>query len=94
MSTRFSKTGAALALCYAVITMACIGVSISDQGDPKGSFVLLQLPIAVQAALLDSIGLGEFLTSLGWVSTYIVLGVPTIIILYIIGRFLGRLLSA
>ncbi len=94
MNPQFSKTGAALVLCYVFITIACITTSLNAQSDSKGSFALLQLPIALQGALLHALGLGDFLTSLGWVSAYIVLGVPTIILLYIIGRFLGRLFSA
>ncbi|RYX80075.1 hypothetical protein EON83_30175 [bacterium] len=71
-----------------------MAVSLSAQGDPKGSFVFLQLPIALQGALLQALGLGEFLASLSWVSAYIVIGIPTMIFLYVIGRFLGRFLSA
>ena len=90
MNTRFSKTGAALVLVYAVITVGCIIVSLVIQGDPKGSFVLLQLPIAFQIGPLQALGLGEFLASLGWVASYFIFGVPTIFGLYFVGSTIGR----
>ena len=60
------QSGAALALCYVATSLVYVIVSLGAFGDQKGNFVLLQLPIALLAALLEAIGLGEFWALLGW----------------------------
>lgn len=94
MSTRFSKAGAALSLAYAVITVGCIVASLVIQGDAKGRFVILQLPIAFQIGPFQALGLGEYLASLGWVASYLIFGIPTIFGLYFAGSTIGRLFSS
>lgn len=68
-----------MTLCaiYIVVAAACVAFAFNASGDPKGHFVALQLPIALQLALLDALGLGMFLEHLSWVSAYILLGIPT-----------------
>jgi hypothetical protein len=92
MSIRFSKTGAALALFYVAITFGCITASLVTQGDPKGSFVFLQLPIALQMGPFQALGLGQFLASLGWVASYVIFGIPTILGFYFVGSMIGRVI--
>lgn len=90
MNKRFSKTGAALVLVYAVITVGCFIASFVTQGDPKGSFVLLQLPITLQIGPFQALGQGKFVASLGWVASYVIFGIPTIFGLYFVGNMIGR----
>jgi hypothetical protein len=56
----------------------------------KGRFVFLQLPIALQSAALQALGLSRHLQGLGWLGAYLVLGLPTLAILYLAGRLLDR----
>jgi uncharacterized membrane protein SpoIIM required for sporulation len=92
MNKHFSKVGLGLALLYVLLSLACVALSLASEGDPKGKFVLLQLPIAAQIALLHELGFGRFLAPLGWVAGYILLGIPTVVFLYFLGKFLGKLL--
>ena len=81
-----------MTLCafYIVVAGACVAFAFGVSGDPMGHFVILQLPIALQLALLDTLGLGVFLEQLSWVSAYILLGIPTLLALYTLGWLVGR----
>ncbi|WBS04730.1 hypothetical protein OU994_10835 [Pseudoduganella sp. SL102] len=71
-------TAAALvaALCWA------------EPGDPKGSYVLLQLPIALQlAALPDS--LLQRMGGMSWTMAYLAIWPPTVLALYALGHCAG-----
>jgi hypothetical protein len=86
---RLSKLGVAFALFYVLPTLVCVAWSLAP-GDSKGSFVLLQLPVALQLAALHEMGFGE-LSSMSWVEAYIFLATPVVVILYIAGRSIGRM---
>jgi hypothetical protein len=82
----FSRLGLALASAYVLVTAFCVLASNSANADPKGSYVLLQLPIALQGSLLHALGLGDFLRGFSWTEAYFALGLPTVIALYAIGH--------
>lgn len=84
-----SRLGLAFCTLYGAITGVCAALAITSSGDPKGRFVFLQLPIALQAASLDALGFGWILEHLSWEAAYLVLGIPTLAVLYLAGRFLG-----
>lgn len=84
-----SRLGLALCALYVTIVGVCAALAITGSGDPKGRFAFLQLPIALQAAALDALGLGWLMERLSWGAAYLVLGVPTLAALYLVGRFLG-----
>ncbi|MGB4925451.1 MAG: hypothetical protein WBP25_03015 [Giesbergeria sp.] len=77
---------------YATAIGGCITLAYSGSGDFKGQFVFLQLPIAIQGALLQEIGLGPLLEKLTLVTAYIFIALPTFIFLYFTGWFISRLL--
>lgn len=52
-----SKTGLALAALYLALIAICLGFAFGGDGDPKGRFVFLQLPIAPRLAPLQALGL-------------------------------------
>lgn len=85
---KLSKTGLILAGWYVIPAATCIYYGYSDQGDPKGSFVLKQIPIVLQMAAADSIGLGGILEHMSWIAAYIVFIPLTVIFLYFSGYFL------
>lgn len=89
-----SKIGFILCFLYLTITGLCVGASLSSSGDPKGDFVLLQLPLALQLAALDWLGLSRILSNLSWTGAYLLIGLPTLVLLYSIGWGLGRLFSS
>lgn len=84
-----SRIGLVLCLAYVGATVCCV-VAAFWGADAKGQFVLLQLPIALQVALLDSAGLGSLLQPLSWPAAYALLALPTAALLYLVGALLSR----
>jgi len=80
-----SRIGKTLCLTYALIIAICIAFSYSADGDFKGQYVFLQLPIVIQMAGIDAIGLSPKLQNLSWVSAYGALCLPTFLFLYFVG---------
>jgi len=80
-----SRIGKTLCLIYALIIAVCIALAYSAGGDFKGRYVFLQLPIVIQMAGIDVIGLSPKLQNLSWVGAYGVLGLPTFLFLYFVG---------
>lgn len=91
MSGRMSKAGLSLCFVYLAITALCVFASLTASGDPKGGFVLLQLPLVLQLAAIDGLGLGSALTNLPWVAAYLLIGLPTLALLYGVGWVLEYL---
>ena len=90
---KFSRFGAFLASLFLLPTAICVGIAFGATADPKSKFVFLQLPIALQLALLDGIGLQPLLSDLGWVSAYLLVVVPTALVLYMLGSVVGKLFA-
>jgi hypothetical protein len=86
-----SRTGLVLCALYAVATCTCVALAFSSS-DLKGRFVFLQLPIAAQAGMLSSLGLGPLLADLSWIAAYVFIAIPTFGLLYFSGRLVERLL--
>lgn len=84
-----SRIGLALCVAYVAVAASCVAIAFSAD-DAKGKFVFLQLPIAMQAALLQSIGLGPLLESLSWPAAYALLGVPAVALLYFVGALFSH----
>ena len=62
-------------------------------GDPKGTFVLKQLPIALQIALADALGFRALMTDMSWAAAYAIFFPLTIALLYGVGRLVTWLVS-
>jgi hypothetical protein len=90
---KFSRLGACLASLYLLPSAICVGIALGATTDPKGNFVFLQLPIALQLALLDGMGLGPLLSGLGWASAYLLIAVPTAMMLYLLGSVVAKLFA-
>lgn len=97
-----SKIGLVLCFAYLGITALCAAFAIDAfaSGDTKGWYVFMQLPLAFQIALRHQLNLTSAFHELGWVSSYLLIGTPTLIVLYWAGwllekvsRLLMRLLS-
>lgn len=72
-----------------MIAALCVILSIDSKGDFKGSYVLMQLPIALQLSLLLELGAKRFLVDFSWTKAYLAIAVPTMLVLYAIGHVLG-----
>ena len=86
--TKLNLLGVILCIIYALIMLTCLVMAYSADGDNKGEFVFLQLPIAFQMAGLHALGLGIFLREISWLAAYLLIGVPTFLLLYFLGFFI------
>jgi hypothetical protein len=75
-----------LCLLYVAATAACWVEVLIKSGDPKGTFVLKQLPIALQIALADVLGFGSLMTDMSWAAAYAIFFPLTVALLYGLGR--------
>jgi hypothetical protein len=91
--SRFSRTGIFLCAVYLIAVAVCVGMATSAS-DPKGSYVLLQLPLALQFAFLDAIGALRYFAGLSWPTAYAVLGLPTLVFLYYAGAVMESMLRS
>lgn len=84
-----SRLGVILCAVYAVIIVLCVG--ITSGADPKGKFVLLQLPLVFHDALIFKLGLNRYFEKMSWLETYLALVPPTFIFLYAVGFFIEKI---
>ena len=91
---KVSRAGVTLCAAYVAVCVAAVAYSVLASGDPKGRFVIFQMPIVIQGALLDSVGLGSMLAGLSWPAAYALLALPTLPVLYGLGILIERVLAS
>jgi hypothetical protein len=82
---KFSRLGGGFVLLYASAIVICLAMAFGADGDPKGRFVFLQLPIVLQGTVLSALGLGSLLSGMSWGAAYATLAIPTFALLYLLG---------
>lgn len=82
---RMNRFGVALCAAYLLVILACLGLAAGVEGDSKGRFVFLQLPIALQGSIACTMGLGPVLRDLSWVGAYLLMAGSTFMLLYGVG---------
>jgi hypothetical protein len=89
MEFDMSKMGMIFCLIYMLIIILCCSLALWANGDPKGQFVLLQIPLVLFAQLdiLRKIGLDTLLLN-SWFVGYLVIVPPTFVLLYCFGWFI------
>lgn len=80
-----SKFGIAFCLTYLLAIVVCVGFTLTANGDPKGQFVVAQIPIALQGSLAVGLGFGPAMAKLSWPEAYLYLAGPTFVLLYVAG---------
>jgi len=88
---KISKIGTTLAGLYLLATACCVAFALATN-DSMGRFVILQLPFALQAALLPPAAM-DALRALSWTGAYALLVVPTTVALYVLGALVSALVS-
>jgi hypothetical protein len=83
--TKHNVIGWGLCILYTAGTATCWLMAYASNADPKGNFVLKQIPIAIQLALLDWLGLRSLAHNLSWFTAYAILFPLAILVLYGIG---------
>ncbi|WP_207461286.1 hypothetical protein [Azospirillum sp. SYSU D00513] len=86
---RISITGLVLSGVYVAASLACIALGLSA-GDPKATFVMLQLPIALQMSAMHDLGMTRALETLDWFTAYAMIGGGTVVLLYGAGALTGQ----
>lgn len=80
-----SKTGFWLCAPYAAFILGCVAYAVFGGLDPESRFIFLQLPIALQSAIADGIGLLDILREISWVTAYVIFAGPIFVLLYLLG---------
>ncbi|TGP59064.1 hypothetical protein EN868_32635, partial [Mesorhizobium sp. M2D.F.Ca.ET.225.01.1.1] len=64
-----------------------------SNSDPKSAYILMQLPVMLQTAALNAIGVGSWLSGMTWMTVYLLVIPPTLAVLYVLGAVLGSVLE-
>lgn len=87
-----SWTGIAVCILYLALT-AWLVLDAQGNSDPKSAYILMQLPVMLQTAALDAIGMGSWLSGKTWTTVYLLVIPPTLGALYLLGALLGNVLK-
>lgn len=87
-----SRIGLWLCGIYVAAIAACVGFVFLGNTDPKSNYVFLQLPIALQSAIVVKLGLGPLLKDVSWPTAYALLACPVFALLYGLGALVDRVL--
>lgn len=87
-----SLTGIALCALYLALT-AWLVFDARSNSDPKSAYILMQLPVMLQTAALNAIGVGSWLSGMTWMTVYLLVIPPTLGVLYVLGAMLGSALE-
>ena len=82
-----SKTGIVLCVFYFVASIGCV-IWAQYISDPKGKFIILQIPVVFQHGLLLALDATHLLKNMSWPLLYLVLGVPMLGFLILVGAIL------
>lgn len=85
-----SRLGVSCSLLYVLPMVVCIAAGLCSD-DPKSRYVWLQIPVALQMSILQSLGLVEHLAGISWAGLYAIAGLPVVAGLYAIGFGVARL---
>jgi hypothetical protein len=89
MIAKLNKLGLALCAMYVLMAVFLLWSAYSTNGDVKGQFVLLQLPIALPLMLLDALGVSGL--NWPWSVGYAIFIPLMLFVLYFIGVGITRL---
>lgn len=82
---RLNRLGLSLCVVYLALALISVLAALSADGDPKGHFVPLQLPIALQLAVVELLGLAIYMREWSFPVAYSVFVPVTCILLYASG---------
>ena len=87
-----SWTGIALCALYLALTTWLV-LDARSNSAPKSAYILMQLPVMLQTAALNVIGVGRWLSGMTWITVYLLVIPPTLGVLYVLGAMLGSVLE-
>ncbi len=86
---KLSRAGLAFCMVYVLASVAIWVYASNRVGDPKGTFVLKQLPVAFAAAAAEKLGLFPLMEQLPGLVVWAMLFLPTVAVIYCIGWAVG-----
>ena len=89
---RINNIGIFLAAIYLAGLVACV-IWAQFISDPKGQYVILQLPVVLQHGVLLFADATHLLNGMSWPTIYMVLGLPMIIALIFVGKIIEIIIS-
>ncbi|HDS1145472.1 MULTISPECIES: hypothetical protein [Stenotrophomonas] len=87
-----SWTSIAVCTLYLALT-AWLVLDAQANSDPKSAYILMQLPVMLQTAALNVIGMDAWLSGMSWTTVYLLVIPPTLPVLYAVGAMLGSVLE-
>ena len=87
-----SKTGLILGGLYLAVILTCV-IGAQFITDPKGKFIVLQIPVVLPHGLLLKLGATGLLQGLSWPALYFVLGTPMWLLLVLLGNLMESLVK-
>jgi hypothetical protein len=89
---QLSRTGLILGALYIGIILVCV-IWAQFIMDPKGKFVILQLPIVLQHGVLLAIEATWLLKDMSWSGVYLLLGTPMLVFLVFLGNIIENIVK-
>jgi hypothetical protein len=89
---QLSRTSLILGTIYIGIIFACV-IWAQFITDPKGKFIILQLPVVLQHGLLLAIDATWLLKGMSWPGVYLLLGLPMLILLVFLGNIVDYIIK-
>lgn len=87
---RITKTGIVLGSLYLIASVSFV-IWAQFISDPKGKFIILQMPVVLQHGLLLAFDATHILKNMNWAEMYLVLGVPMLVFLVLLGSVIESL---
>lgn len=84
---RITKTGIVFCSLYLIASGGCV-IWAQFISDPKGKYIILQMPVVLQHGLLLAFDATQSLKDMNWAEVYLVLGVPMLVFLVLLGFFI------
>jgi len=85
-----SRLGLYFCAPYALFIAACIACLTLGEADYQGQSILMQLPIMLQLALADALGLGQAASGVAWPDAWGLFITPAFLLLYASGALIER----
>lgn len=89
---QLNRTGLILGAIYIIIVFVCV-IWAQFITDPKGKFIILQIPVVLQHGLLMAIEATPFLKGISWLGIYLLLGIPMLVLLVILGNVIESIVK-
>lgn len=89
---QLTRTGKILGSLYILILTFCV-IYAQFITDPKGKYIILQIPVVLQHGLLLTVEATSLLKGMSWFSIYLTLATPMIVLLVATGNIIESIVK-